>query len=321
MAIDDDEVQRYFDDGLLIVEDLFTKSELQPVLDAIEGIVDETAERLHAAGRIADKHADKGLYTRMTALESDYSGAALLVHLRGIMEPAIADLWSGERLLGIVERLMGPDIAGYPVWNIHPKTPHPKVALNPHTKTPVGNFMSTPWHQDSAFYTEDGTERLFTVAAWIPLLDIRMENGPLQVVRGGHRAGLLQHHLAAKHGDEGSFHLFIEEDDLPEAEIVTCEVNMGTVVFFYQITPHRGLENTSDKVRWTLDLRWRQPGLYQGHEERPPVTMRRSDDPAFRPDMAAWMAADRARFAEYVGRTDGDEFDTTVTGEWMERWS
>ncbi len=321
MAIDDDEAQRYFDDGLLIVEDLFTRSELQPMLDAIEGIVDEMAERLYAAGRITDKHAGKGLYTRMTALEADYPGAALLVHLRGIMEPAIADLWSGDRLLGIVERLMGPDIAGYPVWNLHPKTPHPKVALNPHTKTPVGNFMSTPWHQDSAFYTEDNTERLFTVAAWIPLLDIRMENGPLQVLRGGHRAGLLQHRLAAKHGDEGSFHLFIEEDDLPEAEIVTCEVNMGTVVFFYQITPHRGLENTSDKVRWTLDLRWRQPGLYQDREERPPVTMRRSDDPAFRPDMAAWMAADRARFAEYVGRSDGDEFDTAVTGEWMERWS
>ena len=30
---------------------------------------------------------------------------------------------------------MGPDIAGYPVWNLHSKTPHPKVALNP--KDPV----------------------------------------------------------------------------------------------------------------------------------------------------------------------------------------
>jgi hypothetical protein len=102
--IGDDDAQRYFDDGFLIVEDLFAKSELQPVLDAIEGIVDETAERLNAAGRIADKHAEKGLYTRMTALENDYPGAALLVHLRGIMEPAIADLWSGDRLLGVVER-------------------------------------------------------------------------------------------------------------------------------------------------------------------------------------------------------------------------
>ena len=64
------------------------------------------------------------------------------------MEPAIADLWSGDKLLGVVERFMGPDIAGYPVWNLHPKTPHPEVVLNPHTKTPLGNFMSTPWHQD-----------------------------------------------------------------------------------------------------------------------------------------------------------------------------
>ena len=165
MTISDEDVQRYFDDGFLIVENLLSRAELQPVLDAIEGIVDETAERLYAAGRIADKHADKGLDTRMTALESDYPGAALLVHLRGVMEPSIADLWSGDKLLGVVERLMGPDIAGYPVWNLHSKTPHaaPKVELrppalrrvlgadgrrrvrhhrhrrvNPHTKTPFG---------------------------------------------------------------------------------------------------------------------------------------------------------------------------------------
>ena len=58
MTIGDGDVRRYFDDGFLIVEDLLTRAELQPVVEAIEGIVEETAERLYAAGRIADKHAD-----------------------------------------------------------------------------------------------------------------------------------------------------------------------------------------------------------------------------------------------------------------------
>ena len=33
----------------------------------------------------------------------------------------IADVWTNERLLNVVEQFIGPEIAGHPIWNIRTK--------------------------------------------------------------------------------------------------------------------------------------------------------------------------------------------------------
>ena len=49
-------------------------------------------------------------------------------------QQAFRDLWSNERLLNAVEQLIGPEIAGHPVWNLR-------------TKTPNNEASTVPWHQ------------------------------------------------------------------------------------------------------------------------------------------------------------------------------
>jgi hypothetical protein len=44
------------------------------------------------------------------------------------------NLWSNERLLNVVEQLIGSEIAGHPVWNLR-------------TKTPQNEATTVPWHQ------------------------------------------------------------------------------------------------------------------------------------------------------------------------------
>lgn len=67
--------------------------------------------------------------------------------------------------------------------------------------------------------------------------------------------------------------------------IVTCEVPFGGMVLFNNCTPHRSLENYSDKTRWSLDLRWQDPkkptGFYNLKES---VLMRQSNDPDYKMD-------------------------------------
>src|ERR1700690_456876 len=138
MALSQAQVDQYFNDGFLIVEDLFAPAELQPVMDEIDGIVDDLAERLYTAGKIRNKHADKGFYQRLTALEHEYKGAAVLVHINGWLGPQLARLWSAPRVLDIVEQFIRGDIAGHPVWNIRSKTPDTRL-------------MTVPWHQDTAY--------------------------------------------------------------------------------------------------------------------------------------------------------------------------
>lgn len=66
----------------------------------------------------------------------DFQARPLLVtaKLDYLFYQSFADLWSNERLLNLVEQLIGPEIMGHPVWNLR-------------TKTPQNEATTVPWHQ------------------------------------------------------------------------------------------------------------------------------------------------------------------------------
>ena len=41
-----------------------------------------------------------------------------------------------------------------------------------------------------------------------------------------------------------------------EQTVATCEVPFGSVLFFNNLIPHQSMENYSETIRWSLDLRW-----------------------------------------------------------------
>ena len=79
------------------------------------------------------------------------------------------DLWSCEKLLNMAEQVLGPDVAGHPVWNLRVKTPNNEATL-------------VPWHQDSAYFSEDSYDHM-VLTAWIPFLDTDQHNGGMQVAQ------------------------------------------------------------------------------------------------------------------------------------------
>ena len=307
MRLRDDQVARYFDDGFLIVEDVFTADELRPVMDEFEDIVDEWAERLYRGGKIRDRHAGEDLYTRLASLEREWPGVAPLVHNREQTRPRLAELWSSDNLLDMVEQFIGPDISGHPVSVVRTKTPN----------TPL---MTVPWHQDSAYF-EEGAEKTLQPTAWIPFTDVTEKNGTLQVIRGSHRAGTVFPHRPEKEtAHPESWYLYIDERDLPPGERVVCEMSMGSMLWHSNTMVHRSTENTSDKVRWSVDIRYQNPGKPTGLGDIELAPMRRADDPGYRLDWTAWMAHQAGGIQKY--RTlDENDFDYSPKGPWLDRWS
>ena len=74
--------------------------------------MDILANRLYNNGKIKDKCESAGIYERLTLLEKQFKGASVLPHKLGYLPFAFRQLWSHERLLNVVEQLIGPDIAG-----------------------------------------------------------------------------------------------------------------------------------------------------------------------------------------------------------------
>jgi ectoine hydroxylase-related dioxygenase (phytanoyl-CoA dioxygenase family) len=302
MRLSPDQLKQYHDDGFLIVRDVFNRQELGPLQEEINQQVDELAQGLFKAGKITNLHEGKDFYHRLTALERDFPGAAVLIHIGGVLRPQLAALWSSAKLLDMIEQLLGSEIAGHPVWNLR-------------SKTPTNSLATVPWHQDTAYLSE-GCEHTFQPTAWIPLIDADAENGTLQVIRGGHRLSkVLPHHLENRKGNKASWYLYIDEADLPPGDVVTCNMPMGSVLLLNQLLPHRSTENHSSRVRWSVDLRWQRPAEKHGLEGvKDPILMRTAANPDYKIDWAGW--AERGRRPEMK-----DKFDSLVSGPWMDRWS
>jgi hypothetical protein len=58
MPLSDTQLRQFQQDGFVIVPDFFSREQLQPVIDWINKLVDELAEKLYAAGKIQSKHAE-----------------------------------------------------------------------------------------------------------------------------------------------------------------------------------------------------------------------------------------------------------------------
>jgi hypothetical protein len=146
----------------------------------------------------------------------------------------------------------------------------------------------------------------------------------MQIIRGGHRSGtILPHHQHRRIGHPKSWYLYIEDEDLPAGEVVTCEVPMGGALFHMQLTPRRSTENTSDQVRWSVDLRYQRPGEPTGYGEDADaaglVALRKSGDPGYCYDWQGWIGGSQSGTDGFY-RNDSGAFDFSIDGDWMDHW-
>ncbi|KAL4219387.1 hypothetical protein ACF0H5_021967 [Mactra antiquata] len=308
------QIDKFFKEGYLVVEDFFKPEELQPCRDAIAEMVELLANKLYDAGKIKNLYKEYGLFQRLTKLEEEFKGANILLFKHQKMPKAFRDIWCNERLLNVVEQLIGPDIAGHPVWNMRTKTPNSKA-------------MDVPWHQDSGYFSEESYDHLIPTA-WIPFLDTNEQNGCMQVARYGHKLGKMGKHTCC-HSDTWFIDLSedVMEQDLDiniKNDLVTVPIPYGGFLLFSNIIPHRSLKNVSNDIRWSIDLRWQSPkedyGFYGIAEG---VLFRDSTGEKITPDWEKFLSVDRKevwqkKYFKQVVETD--HFDTTITGPWIGRW-
>jgi ectoine hydroxylase-related dioxygenase (phytanoyl-CoA dioxygenase family) len=307
-----EKAKQFYDEGFLVLDSIFSDEELAPCKEAMNELVDELAHKLYNAGKIKNLYSEFGFDNRLTKIEEEYPGANILLYKSKSQPQAVSNLWANERLLNVVEQLLGTaDIDGLPSWNLRPKTPDSEVIV-------------VPWHQDSG-YLDNTTYKNLVITAWIPLVNADVEAGCLQMGRYGHKKGKVAKHVGCW---RNTWYIMMEEDEMSstlgidmEKDIITCPVPYGGCVLFTNLTPHRGLPNTSKIIRWSLDLRFQkagQPAGYYGLKES--IRLRSSTDPNFKIDWAPFTSYDR-RTKQYAAMNSVPaEFEVTLPGPWMVKW-
>lgn len=211
MYLNEDRVTDFHRDGYVLVENLFNKAEVTAMIAAVE-----------AGERVAN--TTKG--------SEDESGKAAKL---AIWFELGKDIWSAiSTHPGIVNNariLLGEDVAFF----------HGKVTLK--EKQTGGRWE---WHQDYGYWYNQGYAYPRLISAFIALDPATRENGCLQVLRGSHKLGRLDHkQVGAQTGAEENRLAQIEQ----MLDRVYCEMSPGSVLFFHCNLLHGSGANESEHHR------------------------------------------------------------------------
>jgi phytanoyl-CoA hydroxylase len=247
MSLTTEQIQTFHDQGYLCLEHVLSAADLDPLIAEFTTIIDRTARTLFDEGKIDSLYEECGFDTRMAKITEQSPGVFRVLFFKIHTGPAMFDLIRNPKLLDVAASLVGPEIACHPNYKVRPKLPD-------YAPTNV------PWHQDAG-YMEPECDSVLTVTVWIPLVDATIENGCLEVMPKGHAHGILRHHQ-----EESTCYLNIADDVLPPGNPVHLPVGFGGVVLLSNLTPHRSAPNRTQRVRWSVDVRYQdanQPTGYQ----------------------------------------------------------
>lgn len=146
-------------------------------------------------------------------------------------------LTRSERMIQSVAPLLDSDS---PVCHFHSKLmqKEPKVG------------GAWEWHQDYGYWYKN--QFMFPdqlISVMVALTEANKENGCLQVIKGSHKLGRVNHGFA---GEQVGADAVMVENALKTMELVYCELQPGDALIFHSNLLHRSEANLSDKPRWSI---------------------------------------------------------------------
>jgi ectoine hydroxylase len=208
------QVDDYVRDGFLIVRRLFTVQEI--------GLLGETARHDNALDKASSTMDDgDGNHVRL-ALWNDPGEGVYGMFARC------------RRLVDSVESLLGGEVYHY----------HSKMILK---DARVGGAWA--WHQDYGYWYQNGVLFPDLCSAMIAVDKATRQNGCLQVLRGSHKMGRVDHVLAGEQAGADPERVLEAEKRL---DLVHVELDPGDVLFFHANLLHSSAANKTEQARWAM---------------------------------------------------------------------
>ena len=305
LTITPDQRAQFEEEGYLVVENVFdVDRDLKPVVDDYAATLDTLAAQLMAEGKLERGYSEMPFGQRLIKMlaESSVNWAQYFdISLPQSQVQADTPIHTTEsvfnllrhpRLLDIAEQFVGPEIYSNPIQHTRIKPPERLVPQNAKN----GLVVRVGWHQDQGVAMAEQDE-VPVLTVWLPITDATVENGCLTVVPGSHKDGLTAHCPGI--GPDGGLQI---PQKLIQRKAIPVPVKRGGALFMQRRTIHAALENCSDDIRWSFDLRYQPTGMPTGRPAFPGFVARSRANPASEltrwQDWAQLWADARARLAQ-----------------------
>jgi ectoine hydroxylase len=213
-AFTEEQIEQFNSDGFLLVQNLFDAEEMDLLVTIARNdqrLEQESLKRLDAS-------ANTTKLWLTDSLEDDIYSAFVRCH----------------RIVDRMEQLLKGEVYQY----------HHKLML----KEPfVGGAWE--WHQDYGYWYSNGCLFPDMASCLIAIDRATRENGCLQVIKGSHQMGRVDH---SKTGDQTGADIERVRLALEHLQLLYCEMEPGAALFFHSNLLHRSDANTSPNPRWSL---------------------------------------------------------------------
>ena len=205
----------YERDGYILIPSLFDAEEIALLRGAIE----------------TDPQLQASLYNR-----NDASGKATRMATWNHPGNSVYGLAArSHRVVDTMEDMLGGEVYHY----------HSKLTA----KEPLEGG-AWEWHQDYGYWYHNGCVFPYMASVMVALDKTTRENGCLQVIRGSHHAGRVEHGVLP--GDQVGANPRRVEEMLKNLDLVYAEMAPGDGLFFHANVMHRSDQNRSPDRRWTV---------------------------------------------------------------------
>jgi ectoine hydroxylase len=210
----DDQVRDYHRDGYILARGMFDPEEIRLLGNAAR------------EDRALDEHA----FSR-----ADGEGGAVRLSLWNHPGDTIYGMAArSESVVNSAEKLLDGEVYHY----------HSKMIMK---DARVGGAWT--WHQDYGYWYQNGVLFPLLCSAFIAIDPATRENGCLQVIKGSHLLGRIDHVLT---GDQAGADADRVAEALKRLELVYVEMAPGDTLFFHCNLLHRSDQNRSDHPRWSM---------------------------------------------------------------------
>lgn len=210
-----DAMEAFDRDGFIVVHDLLSPEETE--------LLGTIARRDHALTAAKVSRAD-----------GEGGAVELVVENELPADSVYSAIVQAEPLVSAMEALLGDEVYHY----------HHKMIL----KEPrIGGAWT--WHQDYGYWYNNGCLFPDMASCMFAVDRATTENGCLQVLRGSHRMGRIDH---LKRGDQTGADMERVTAALERLELIHVELEPGSAVLFHGNTLHRSDQNRSENSRWAF---------------------------------------------------------------------
>jgi ectoine hydroxylase-related dioxygenase (phytanoyl-CoA dioxygenase family) len=215
--LSNDEINFFNKDGYVIVPEFFSKDEIDKLYSIAVG---DNVIKKHAV----DLNDQTGKKTKLTLWFNPG-------------EDVYSMMIRSERMVKSVAKLLD---SSSPVCHFHTKL----MQKEPR----VGGAWE--WHQDYGYWYKN--QFLYPdqlVSVMVALTEANKKNGCLQVIKGSHKLGRLNHGFA---GEQVGADMVMVNHALETMEHIYVEIEPGDALFFHSNLLHRSEANLSERPRWSI---------------------------------------------------------------------